>query len=169
MPKDVKCANQRKPGRRNRRQCILKDTGKASTTQEDQHKGTKERHPVSRLAPEDQRAQCAAHQDRDGIQRDLIGCQEAEREAKLMQQLPIVGGQLEGEALRAWLTVGLQDGIVPGNHGHIKRQDEQCQHHPTHTSDEQPAPMQARLRLVARTEVFNGACWALLQVHRCSW
>jgi hypothetical protein len=73
-----------------------------------------------------QRPKNREHQDRDGIQHDLIGCQEAERETKLMQKLPVEGGQLEGEALRAWLAVGLQYGVVPGNHDRVERQDEQC-------------------------------------------
>src|SRR6266568_6825487 len=85
-----------------------------------------------------------------------------------MQQLPIVGGQLDGEALRAWLAVSLQQGVVAGNHDRIERQEEQCQSYPAHTSDEQPAPMQARLQLVAHAGGFNGVCWTLLQVIRVS-
>src|SRR5207247_6092816 len=102
LPKDIKSADHRKPGRRNQHQRILKDSGKASATKEHQHKGTKECHPVSGLAPEDQRAQYAVHQDRDCIQYDLVGCQEAEREARLMQKLPVICVQLEGEALWTW-------------------------------------------------------------------
>jgi hypothetical protein len=47
-----------------------------------------------------------------------------------MLQLPIKCIQLEGEALRAWLAVGLQHGIVPGNHDHVERQDEHSQDNP---------------------------------------
>ena len=51
-------------------------------------------------------------------------------------------------------------GIQPENH--------EDQNDPHRLREEQPVPAQARLRLVARTEVFNGACWALFQAHRCS-
>jgi len=104
LSKQIKGADQRKPGRGDRRQGVLKDRGESGTAKEHQHKGAKERHPISRAAPEDQRAQGTADKNRDGIQHDLIACQEAERETKLMQKLPIIRGQVDSKTRRAWVT-----------------------------------------------------------------
>ena len=80
----------------------------AIATEKDQPEGAEERHAIGRLAPEEQRAHGAENQYPGDIHHDdLVGCQKAEREAKLMQQRTIVGGQLDGEALRARLAIGL--------------------------------------------------------------
>src|SRR5207253_10048769 len=118
-------------------------------------------------APEDQRGQRRVDQRRSHAPPYLVGRQEARREASLLELAHLSRGPAV-DAQRARLADRLQQGVSLGNGDGVQRQDQQRQRDPARASDEQPAPMQARLRLVARTEVFNATCWALLQAHRYS-